>query len=200
MLSKLYVLVFAVIAAAVSASTAPSLKEQTAGDVRLYTTGDKEVVYDPPTAGYQGWVSYKQCDSRWANQQLGTCYATTICSAGCAMTSVAMMLKTKGVNIDPGSLDVWLTNNGGYASGCNIYWGKVDAFGVTTYMGQQYANENEICTGLSKNHGIIANVNNGGHWVLLTGCAGNGVFYVNDPGYSRTTYKMSEISIEAVYH
>ena len=34
--------------------------------------------------GRNGWVSYKQCDSAWANQQLGTC-KLTICSAGCAM-------------------------------------------------------------------------------------------------------------------
>lgn len=31
-----------------------------------------------------GWVSYKQCDGAWANQQLGYC-SLTICSAGCAM-------------------------------------------------------------------------------------------------------------------
>lgn len=146
------------------------------------------------------WVSYKQCDSRWANQELGTCYGTTICSAGCAMTSVAMMLQTKGANVDPSSLDSWLTNNGGYANGCDIYWSKVDAFGVTTFQGIETANESEICSGLSQGHGIIANVNNGGHWVLLTGCQGNGVFYVNDPGYSRSTYSMSEILREAVYH
>jgi hypothetical protein len=113
---------------------------------------------------------------------------------------ISYVRQTKGANVDPSSLDSWLTNNGGYASGCNIYWAKVDAFGVTTFQGIEKANESEICSGLSKNHGIIANVNNGGHWVLLTGCAGNGVFYVNDPGYSRTTYSMSEIVQEAVYH
>jgi hypothetical protein len=31
-----------------------------------------------------GWVSYKQCDPTWANQQLGYC-SLTICQAGCAM-------------------------------------------------------------------------------------------------------------------
>lgn len=41
-----------------------------------------------------GWTEYKQCDSRWANNQLGTC-SQTICSAGCAMSSVAMILTTK---------------------------------------------------------------------------------------------------------
>jgi len=116
------------------------------------------------------------------------------------MSSVAMILSTKGVWKNPGQLDEWLTQNGGYANGCDIYWGKVDAFGVTSFQGIERANEQEICNGLAAGHGIVANVNNGGHWVLLTGCAGNGVFYVNDPGYSRSTYSMSEISQEAVYH
>eukprot|EP01033_Poteriospumella_lacustris_P007894 gene7894-5672_t len=147
----------------------------------------------------RGWVSYKQCDSRWASQQLGWC-DLTLCNAGCAMTSVAMMLATKGVSIDPSSLDIYLSNNGGYANGCDIIWGRADDFGVTTFQGLEDANEEEICNGLSQGHGIIANVNNGGHWVLLTGCAGNGVFYVNDPGYNRDTYSIWDISIEAVYH
>jgi hypothetical protein len=36
-------------------------------------------------------------------------------------------------------------------------------------QGVEVANEQEICNGLSQGHGIVANVNNGGHWVLLTG-------------------------------
>jgi hypothetical protein len=41
---------------------------------------------------------------------------------------------------------------------------------------------------------------NGGHRVLLTGCLGGGVFQVNDPGFSRDTYGIWEILMEAVYH
>ena len=62
------------------------------------------------------------------------------------------------------------------------------------------ANESEICNGLSQGHGLVANVNGGAHWVLLTACLGNGVFAVNDPGYYKTSYTMSEILQEAVYH
>ena len=145
------------------------------------------------------WVAYKQCDSSWSSQQLGTC-SQTICSAGCAMSSVAMILKTKGANYNPSTLDKWLTKNGGYANGCEIYWGKVDSLGVTSYQGMETASESAICSGLSKGHGIVANVHNGGHWVLLTGCLGNGKFSVNDPGFSTTTYSMSDILREAVYH
>ncbi len=49
-------------------------------------------------------------------------------------------------------------------------------------------------------HGIIANVNGGTHWVLLTGCLGDGYFSVNDPSNVRTSYHISEILEEAVYH
>ena len=106
----------------------------------------------------------------------------------------------QGVKKDPGSLNSWLKSNGGYASGCNIVWASVDALGVTKFQGIETASESAICSGLSQGHGIVANVHNGGHYVLLTACAGNGVFYVNDPGYSTTTYKMSDILKEAVYH
>lgn len=147
-----------------------------------------------------GWTMYKQCDSKWANEKLGTC-SQTICSAGCAMSSVAMILKTKGTNKDPSSLNSWLKNNGGYSGGCNINWASVNAFGTITFIGKEPgATENDICNGLKAGHGLVANVHNGGHWVLLTGCRGGGVFDVNDPGYSTTTYKKSDIVDLAVYH
>jgi hypothetical protein len=171
-----------------------------AGSAHKFVTSDKvEVVGTNTTVKSNGWVEYKQCDSQWSSQQLGTC-DLTICSAGCAMSSVAMILATKGTGHNPSSLDSWLTQNGGYADGCNIYWGSVNAFGVTSFQGIETASETEICNGIAAGHGIVANVNGGGHWVLLTGCAGGGVFYVNDPGYNRDTYTMGEILQEAVYH
>jgi hypothetical protein len=169
------------------------------GDATKFSSDGIIIKSSNETVKSYGWTEYKQCDSRWANNQLGTC-SETICSAGCAMSSVAMILQTKGAGQDPASLNSWLKSNGGYANGCNIYWASVDAFGVTKFQAIETANESEICSGLSQGHGIVANVHNGGHWVLLTACAGNGVFYVNDPGYSTTTYKMSDIVQEAVYH
>jgi len=51
------------------------------------------------------------------------------------MSSVAMMLASKGVGVDPGSLNSWLVNNGGYANGCDIIWAVPDAFGATSFQG-----------------------------------------------------------------
>ena len=73
---------------------------------------------------------YKQCDSRWANDQLGTS-SNTICKAGCAMSSVAMALAGTGKNYNPGSLNTWLKSNGGYVSGDLLVWGAVSKIGLS---------------------------------------------------------------------
>lgn len=39
---------------------------------------------------------------------------------------------------------------------------------------------------------MICNVHNGGHWVLATGYQGDNIL-VNDPGYSVTSYSLSQI-------
>ena len=59
------------------------------------------------------------------------------CVACAVSSSVAMILNTRGVNVNPGTLNAWLDSNGGYADGCDIYWGKVDSFGKTSYQGQE---------------------------------------------------------------
>lgn len=48
-----------------------------------------------------------------------------------------------------------------HLKGCNIYWGKVDAFGCTAFQGIEQASESAICSGLLNGHGIVANVNGG---------------------------------------
>ena len=81
----------------------------------------------------RSYASYKQCDSAWGSNGLGVSgCGETICSVGCAMTSVAMMLND-GKN--PGSLNSWLKNNGGY-SGCLIVWSAVNSLGKT-YVGKE---------------------------------------------------------------
>ncbi len=206
LVALIVVLMTATYAAEAVKKTPEELKKMTAGHPSKY-------VSHPPT-NYDsmqnngtavkgksgGWVYYNQCDYRWANQRLGWCDDYTLCTGGCAMTSTAMILATKGVNINPSSLDDWLSNNGGYFNGCELYWGAIDAFGVTSFQGLETADEGDICNGLAQGHGIVANVNNGEHWVLLTGCLGGGVFTVNDPAFNRDTYGIWEILWEAVYH
>ena len=47
-------------------------------------------------------------------------------------------------------------------------------------------------------HAVVLNVNNGGHWVLMTGISGTN-FLVNDPGFSKTSYTQGEVVGSGVY-
>lgn len=58
------------------------------------------------------------------SQELGT-GGDTICQAGCAMSSVAMLLTTRGRGYNPGTLNSWLKGNGGYAQGDLMYVGLI---------------------------------------------------------------------------
>lgn len=131
---------------------------------------------------------YKQCDSRWGSEQLGTS-SNTICKAGCLMSSVAMALSGTGHDYNPSTLNKWLKGHGGYVSGDLFVWASVNPIGLK-YIGK-VANSN-IASSLSAGHVVILNVHNGGHWVLAHSMSGSTI-YVNDPGYSTTSYTLSEI-------
>ena len=65
---------------------------------------------------------------------------------------------------------------------------------VSRYFGgygsmSQGALQNSVAAG----QGVIVNVRNGGHWVLVTGYAGGSTFYVNDSGFASTTYTYGEM-------
>ena len=139
-------------------------------------------------ASTRSYPLYKQCDSKWANEQLGTS-SNTICKAGCAMSSLAMGLSGIGKNYNPSSLNAWLKGHGGYVSGDLLVWGSVTSLGLS-FIGK-VANS-QIASGLSAGNVVILNVHNGGHWVLATSISGSRIS-VNDPGFSTTSYDMSEI-------
>jgi len=49
-----------------------------------------------------------------------------------------------------------------------------------------------IKSNLDANNVVVCNVHNGAHWVLATGYSGNNIL-VNDPGFSTTSYALTEI-------
>ena len=150
-------------------------------------------------SGNCNFAAYKQCDSRWKDEELGTS-SQTICSAGCAMSSVAMYVTTRGHSVTPHDLNQWLKEHGGYASGDLIIWGTVDSFGLS-YQGQESGiSVDTLAAGLNACHGIIANVRDGSHWVLLTEHVSGDTFRVHDPGFDQDTYTTSEMGVFAVYH
>lgn len=80
------------------------------------------------------WTLYKQCGESWSGDELGTASGTSVCDAGCAMSSVAMALTTMGEHVDgkratPGALNNWLRHHGGYVGGDELVWNAVSALG-----------------------------------------------------------------------
>jgi ABC-type bacteriocin/lantibiotic exporter with double-glycine peptidase domain len=131
---------------------------------------------------------YKQCDSAWRDEQLGTS-SNTICSAGCLMSSASMALKGTGHDFNPSTLNTWLKSHGGYVSGDLFVWASINSLGLT-FQGK-FANS-QIKAKLDQGYVVICNVHNGGHWVLAYGYNGDNIL-VNDPGYSTTSYTLSQI-------
>lgn len=129
-----------------------------------------------------------QQDPAFAGAPLGSSATDTIGSAGCAITSVTMMMRYYGMNTDPGAFNVWLTANGGYAFDDQLIW---DA--VTTYSGGRVAFsgwigpdlgviENELDAGRP----VVAEVrlNGNQHFVLLTGYSAEGGLVIDDPWFA----------------
>ena len=73
---------------------------------------------------------FKQCDSRWGSERLGTHPTNTICSAGCLMSSAAMALTGIDNSYNPSSLNTWLNGHGGYVSGDLFVWASINPLGV----------------------------------------------------------------------
>jgi hypothetical protein len=100
------------------------------------------------------------------------------------------------IDSTPKTFNQWLRNNDGY-DGNNLIETQVplinperifwldDAFHKTNDLTYE-----TVRSYLDKGRIVIANVNDGGHFVLLTGYStiDGDTFAVNDPGYSRTTY------------
>ena len=100
-----------------------------------------------------------------------------------------------GQSPNPRSLNAWLSANNGYSS-ASLVWSSLSNFGLT-YVGK-VSSDASIKSYFDNGKAVILNVNNGGHWVLMTGYSGNN-YEVNDPGYPRTSYSTNEVINSAVY-
>jgi len=145
-----------------------------------------------------------QCDERWGQAGLGTCAGSTICSHGCAITATAMVFQYLGTPIDPGTLNAWLVDNGGYALGCLIYWATAANINPNiTYVGSMEQDWERLKSELDAGYPVIVEVDTYGmHFVVVTGYEGD-TFFINDPAYaSRTTldaYGNSFVRMQ-IYH
>jgi hypothetical protein len=148
------------------------------------------------TKGVIGVYHYQQCGQTWSGDQLGTCSAsTTICTHGCALVSMTMLLKTNGVDVDPGELNTWLTNNGGYSDGCLLLWNVADDYPGNNnlqYIGSQTYSLATVKDLIDAGNPVILSTNSlitgGDHFVVIKGYNNNGTtasdFVVADPNYA----------------
>ncbi|GMV43737.1 MAG: hypothetical protein AMXMBFR64_54530 [Myxococcales bacterium] len=128
---------------------------------------------------------FSQNNTSWACNGLGTCSNTTIgtCGtktpAGCAITAAAMALKARGASVNPGTLNTYLKNNGGYASGCSVYWAKVadfDGSGGLKWKGTgSLTTVSALKSLLDAGSLVVAKSNRfTNHWVVVSGYGSTG--------------------------
>lgn len=162
---------------------------------------------------------FKQCDSRWGGNEMGTPGAgerSTLCGEGCAVTSLSMVLNALQVPypgapvlINPGSLNLWLEGNGGYtcaAGDCNnLVLDAVQRLAPqVALIGElpppPFA---EIAEGLRNGTvAYIAHVAALHHFVLLEGVdrrSGGANFTVRDPFYNATSRALASFSDIIMY-
>ncbi len=129
-----------------------------------------------------------QQDGAWGGAPLGSSPTDTVASAGCAITSVTMMLRYYGVDTDPGAFNTWLNGNGGYVNDDQLLWDSVTAYtrGRVAFSGWLGADLDVIHTELDAGRPVVAEVSLGGnqHFILLTGYATEGGLTANDPWFA----------------
>lgn len=127
---------------------------------------------------------YAQGDSRWGGRYLGN-HNHTIRSAGCAMTSTAMTIsKIGGSEINPGQLDEYLDNHGGYSGNCIIWGVAAQKIGrsATCYS---YHSKSVVDSELNSGRPVVISVKSEGHWVCIAGRRSDGTYIVHDPAGGR---------------
>ena len=165
--------------ASASNSTSPSSSPTAAPEANGQATASNGRTF--PTSA-DGTPIFKQGDAQWGSRTLGT--GLSLSSHGCAVTSTAMALsKISGNVVDPGELDAFLDNNGGY-DGNSIYWDKAAKMaGMSAKTGGM--NFDTLNQQLDAGRPVVIGVDHTGdgktdHYVTLTGRNGNN-YSANDP-------------------
>lgn len=144
------------------------------------------------------FVNYYQTDY---SESYG--YGSTIASAGCGPTSMAMVLTyLKGESIDPVETANWSLNNGHRVKNNGTAWGFfnaiADEYGVnSTQMGVSSSN---ITSNLQDGNMVIMSMGpghftNGGHYIVLTGINEDGSINVADPNSESKSKQTWDINV-----
>ena len=148
---------------------------------------------------------FAQADPSWGESRLAG-GATTVGAEGCAVAAAAMVLASYGAAVDPGTLNRFLQDNGGFTRQGWLYWEKAADFppGVAEHIYEDDASHFLIDWNLLRSNPVIVRLrypNGITHFVVIVGKRGH-EYLIRDPGgrYQDGLYFLSEFGspIEAL--
>jgi hypothetical protein len=148
---------------------------------------------------------FAQADRRWANDRLGPTRGS-LGAEGCAVASAAMVLASYGADLDPGRLNKFLQQNGGFTARGWLYWEKASEYPPVV---AEHAYEDDpshflIDWNLWRGNPVIVRLrfpDGITHFVVIVGKQGH-EYLVRDPGprHADGIYRLSDFGspIEAL--
>lgn len=142
--------------------------------------------------------AFRQADPRWHADPLGNT-KDSFGATGCAVTSVAMVLKWYGANTDPQRLNAYLTGHNGYEGNGYIIWEKAAKLGAgVKKVYEDLPSYWRIDSQLIKGNPVIVRLHLPGgstHFVVIAGKRGFD-YLILDPGagWSKGLYPLREIT------
>lgn len=150
---------------------------------------------------------FAQGDPAWKDDLLGGEHGpgTTLHAEGCAVASAAMVLASYGIDTDPGRLNRFLAETGGYTKEGWIYWEKAAALapGLVEKAYEDLPSQARIDWNLLRGNPVIVRVRlpENTHFVVIAGKEGWD-YLIRDPGAgaARGLYPLRELAprIEAL--
>jgi len=154
-------------------------------------------------------VLMKQTAAPWGDDLMGSSETDTIAEAGALITSVAMMLSTDVPTIDPGVLNEYLTDNGGYVSEDLFLYNSVDSYPGSSYAFLETRSFSlaDLKAELDLGNPVPVLVKSATHWALAVGYIERGSAYEDfvlaDPGTEAYPWYLAESDTPsklAIYH
>lgn len=127
---------------------------------------------------------FAQSDPRWADDPLGPTQSS-MAEAGCAVCSAAMVLAFYGQDIDPGRLNAFLSDKGGYTPEGWLYWEKAADYhpGAARHAYEDLPSYYLIDSNLERGNPVIVRIrfpNGVTHFVVIMGKDGFD-YLIQDP-------------------
>jgi hypothetical protein len=155
-------------------------------------------VKDYPQPDKKYWAStswyFSQTDSRWGNQKIGNS-KSLMKDYGCAVTSVAMVLKNLGASISPSSLAKAKVFSGDLINWPGSWSPNID---LVSSVGHGNVNWTTIKSQIGNDHPVIVHIKKasggGGHYVVITGKDSKD-YIVHDPYFGANLYLGTSMSL-----